>query len=164
MKFWNHLFLIISALILVLLDVSFFSSFQFHEAFFFSTFVILVIFSVVDKKQSYLFFACCLIFFLVALSSLQPAMLIISFLMLPMTLNWLRKRFFPEPTVITSTLYVMVSTLIFNLVAIILGGNFTTESLVALFYFVLLNTLLGFVFYLIYRRVFKRAIGEDIKI
>jgi hypothetical protein len=164
MKFWRYLFLAILALVLVLLDVSFFSNFQIHDGFMLSSFVILIIFSIVDNDNSYLYFACCLIFSLVALSSLEPGLLIINFLILPMVLNWIRHKFFPKPTIYTAILYIFISTMIFNLTALTIGHDFSTQSMVALFYFVGINTVLGFVIHGVYSYFHKRLDSGEIKI
>jgi hypothetical protein len=103
-----------------------------------------------------------LLFFTI-FSSLPIYALLINFLILPASLNIVKKTYLPDPTVFTSFFYFFIASFIFELILIINFKGLNSDGLLTLAYFSFMNSFLGVVLFIIYRSIRKYLTGEVIR-
>jgi hypothetical protein len=87
----------------------------------------------------------------------------IEFLLLPAGLNYVMLRYFPKPRPVTSPIYYIFGTLFFELVLLVWSREFTQSGLLTLSYFVVMNSIVGVICYIIQEKV-KNDFGiEEIR-
>jgi hypothetical protein len=89
--------------------------------------------------------------------------LIVNFLLIPAVLNFVRKKYFPEPNSLTAFFYFVLSTFIFELVLMINFKEFDQQTFLALAYFVVQNTIAGVLIFAVYLAIRKRFVADTIK-
>ena len=106
MNYLKNITLILIAFCLVLFDVAFMSNFQFFGANLLLSAAFLLVFSLFDiQPMRFYVFTFSIVFFFAILSSLPLYVILINFLILPLLLNFFRRRFFPEPTLLTLSVF-----------------------------------------------------------
>jgi hypothetical protein len=164
MKQIRNLIVVVSALVLVLLDVSFFVSIEVYGATILSALSVLLIMAMIDKTKSYYVFSLSLVLFYSIFTSLPLGIIIINFFVLPAMLNLVRVRFFPEPTTITAFFYLLGANLFFESVLMVYSGELNESGWLAFSYFVFLNTVFGLLLFYLYSLAKKRLLRDEIKL
>jgi len=161
MKYFTIFAYILSALILIILDISFFVNFEAYNATLLSSLIVLLILAILDPTRQFFVYALACVLLFSIFSSLPVPFIIFGFFVLPALINIIRIKFFPEPTPFTSGIYFLSGTFLFHLPLIFYGSDYSLSSLTTLIYFALLNTVVAifcFSLYLIMRKRF--SIGE----
>ncbi|MCX6808251.1 MAG: hypothetical protein NTW50_01105 [Candidatus Berkelbacteria bacterium] len=164
MKLFRNILLVVLALSLVLLDVSFFVNFEVNGATFLSSFCVLVVLALVDNSKKYYIFSLALVLFFSLFTSLPLLVIALNFFLLPAFLNFIRLKFFPEPTPFTSLFYFISISVVFEIIIMIYSGSWNSQALLALLYFVLINSAAGVFLFTMYRIIKKRFLLGEIKI
>lgn len=163
MKQIRYFWYIFLGLILVMLDVSFFSNFEVYGASVITSFLVLVILAISDKGDDYIFFSLILVILFSVFSSLPLGVIALNFLAMPMILNLVVKKYFPRPNNFTAVLYFTVATFIFDLVLLIWSRDWNMLGFLAVGYFTVINSLVGWVMNSIYLS-FKKKFTLDNKV
>jgi hypothetical protein len=164
MSVFKKILLICLALATVLLDVSFFSTFEIYGATVISSLAILLTMAITDRNRNYLIYAFSLILFFTIFSSLPLVVIVIEFLALPAGLNYVMTRYFPRPRAVTSPIYYLFGNFIFELVLMVYAKEYNQAGLLTLSYFVVLNSILGVIFYVLLEKVKNDFNIEEIKV
>jgi len=164
MNTFKKIMLIVVALVTVLLDVSFFSSIEIYGATIILSLSILLTMAISDRSRDYLIYAFSLILFFTIFSSLPLIVIAIEFLLLPAGLNYVMIKYFPKPRPVTSPIYYIFGTLFFELVLLVYSKEFTESGLLTLSYFVVINSIVGVICYIIQEKVKNDFKIEDIRI
>jgi len=164
MNTFKKIMLIVAALVTVLLDVSFFSSIEIYGATIILSLSILLTMAISDRSRNYLIYAFSLILFFTIFSSLPLIVIAIEFLLLPTGLNYVMIKYFPKPRPVTSPIYYAFGTLFFELVLLVYSKEFTESGLLTLSYFVVINSIVGVICYIVQEKVKNDFKIEDIRI
>ncbi|MDO8444038.1 MAG: hypothetical protein Q7S80_00850 [bacterium] len=165
MKQLKYLWYLFSGLFLVLLDVSFLSNFDVYGASIITSFLILIIMAISNRDDDYIYFSLILIILFSIFSSLPLGIIAINFLVLPITLNIIIKKYFPRPNHFTIMLYFIFATFIFDLVLLIWSRDWSATGLLAVGYFVVINSFAGWIINSIYFSFKKRfTLETEVKI
>jgi len=143
--------LMLLSLILTLLDVSFFTSIPIAGATIISTYAVIINFSILknnknNNNENFIFEAISLIFFSI-FSSVPIWLLLIAFFIIPGTIFYLRKNYFPAPSIIVSIAFFALANLFFDLILLVYFSEYNLAGLKSLLYFVLINTIIGVAIY-----------------
>lgn len=163
MSIFKKILLVFLALVTVLLDVSFFSAFEVYGATIILSLVILLTMSITDRSRTYLIYAFSLILFFTIFSSLPLFVIALEFLALPVGLNYIVTRYFPRPRPVTSPIYYLFGNFIFELVLMVHGKEYNQAGLLTLSYFVVLNSIIGVICYVLLEKVKNDFNIEDIR-
>lgn len=152
------------ALVLTLLDVSFFSSMPIYDATIVTTFLFVITISLLLFTESFILFAAAAIIFFSIFSSLPAWILVVSFFCIPEIIFYLRKTVVPEPTVPISFFFFIVVNTMFELMLLIYSKEFGRSGFAALGYFVLINSVAGTTLYFISKMFRDRFKISEVKI
>ena len=143
MSYFKNIIIVVSSFLTVLFDVAFFSNFQFFEANILSTIGLIFSLAIFDKKGRWLLL-CSLssVFFFSILSSLPLWVILLDFLLLPVFLNLIRRRFFPEPNVFTMLFFSIPFLALVGTVILASATEFSFPVLKVLLAFVVANQVL----------------------
>jgi hypothetical protein len=162
-KWINILLFGFLALCLVLLDTSFFSFLVLFEAQIIISFVALITFAI--KADDYLtYFSGFVIIFFSIFSSLPVWLIVINFCVLPEIVFYIRKNLLPEPSVFIIPAYFIAVSFSFEFLLFLYSKEFNASGVLAIGYFVLLNTIAGVVVYGVTDKVSKMFKRGEIKI
>ncbi len=145
--------IILLALILVLLDTSFFAVFAISGVSVISSFAILIIFSLLTERNDFVVLALSLVLFLTIFSSLPLWLTIFFFVVLPGMVLYLRKGYLPEPSILISSIYFLLGYGLLGIFLIIIGNSLTSEVVTAFLSFWAINTIAGVVLYALTSRL-----------
>lgn len=163
MRLFKAVLLLLGAVFLVLLDVSFFANLTLGGANLMSCFIFAVLFSLtLDEK--YLIFIISSALALTFLSSLPVLTILLGMILLPAALRFLRESFFPEPTVLTFPIYIISASLIFELLLIATAGEFSAAAILPVFYFILINSIVATIAFAICAKAGRALSPNKIKI
>jgi len=152
-------------LLLVLLDVSFLSNFEIYGASIITSFLTLIIMTISDRGDDYIYFSLILILLFSIFSSLPLGVIVINFLVLPSVLNLVVREYFPRPNHVTVMLYFILTTLIFDLVLLVWSRYWSATGLLAVGYFVLINSFAGWIINFIYLSLKRKfTLDTEVKI
>jgi len=159
MKFHYIIFLFLFAVILVLLDTSFFSFLALFDASIISSFSFLVFFTLNDKNlNKVLLFASFLAVLFSAFSSLSVLVIMINFIFLPTVMFYLRKNYFSDINQFVVIFILLLINLLFDLVIIFSYQlPWDLNILYQLMSFILINTLFQ-IFIFSFSWMYKRKI------
>ncbi|MEI7791884.1 MAG: hypothetical protein WCI57_00130 [Candidatus Berkelbacteria bacterium] len=163
MNIFKKILLVCLALATVLLDVSFFSAFEIYGATIISSLAVLLTMAITDRSRNYLIYVFSLILFFTIFSSLPLLVIALEFLALPVGLNYVMTRYFPRPKAVTSPVYYLFGNFIFELVLLVYSKEYNQAGLLTLSYFVVLNSILGVIFYILQEKVKNDFNIEEIK-
>lgn len=136
------------AFLLTLLDVAFFSNLSVYGATIISTFLVAIIFSLDDKWENLVVFCSFSLLFYSIFSSVQVVVLFFVFYILPFMVHYLRKNYFRETSAIFSVAYFAPALAIFDLTLMISTKQWGIEAILALCYFVIINSIFGILIYI----------------
>ncbi|MFA6963366.1 MAG: hypothetical protein WC227_01475 [Patescibacteria group bacterium] len=163
MNYFKNIIIILASFLTVLFDVAFFSNFQFFEANVLSCVAILFTLAIFDKKGRWLLlYALSTVFFFAILSSLPLWVILLDFLLLPVFLNLIRRRFFPEPNVFTLLFFSIPFLALLGTVILASATEFSFPVLKVLLAFVVANQVLVSLvagFYLLVGNFYLKRIG-----
>lgn len=163
MKLYKIILLLVGAIFLVLLDVSFFANLTIGGANLMFSFIFAVLLSLtLDEK--YLIFIISAALALTFLSSLPVFTILSGIVFLPMALRFLRESFFPEPTTLTFSIYFVPASLIFEVLLLATAGEFLKAAILPVFYFILINSVMAVAVFAILAKVRKVLSPSKIKI
>lgn len=154
---------IFAALFLTVLDVSFFSGLQIYGASLLISFVVLIIFALVGQQENWLVFSFGLIFSFAIFSSLPSIVLVINFFLVPAVINFVRRKYLPEPTLFSSISYFVVASLLFELMLVVYFREFDQQVALACSYFVVINSICGMILFGLYLKMRKKFVSSEIK-
>jgi len=159
MKFHYIIFLFLFAVILVLLDTSFFSFLTLFDASIISSFSFLVFFTLNDKNlNKVLLFASFLAVLFSAFSSLSVLVIMINFIFLPTVMFYLRKNYFSDINQFVVIFILLLINFLFDLVIIFSYQlPWDLNILYQLMSFILINTLFQ-IFIFSFSWMYKRKI------
>lgn len=164
MKFFRKFLIVLFAFVLTLLDVSFFSNLTVGGSTIISTYVFITIFSLIgDSSISLVFSLSCVLFF-VAFSSVPLFSILLLFFVFPAIIVYLRKNYFPEPSVLLSAIFFLVANLVLELFMLFNAKEFSEAALQTLLYFVIINSIFGVIAFYFTKRIRKKFGREMIKI
>lgn len=163
MKMIKILFLFCGAILLVLLDVSFFANLTIGGANLMSSFIFVIMSSLILDQKYLVFIISCALAFTI-LSSLPVIMILLGIVVLPVALHFFQESFFPEPTILTFPIYFVSASLIFELLLLITAKEFSIAAVLPIIYFILINSVAATVVFAILARVRKVLSPNKIKI
>jgi len=163
MRLFKAVLLLLGAVFLVLLDVSFFANLTFGGANIMSCFIFAILLSLtLDEK--YLVFIISSALALTFLSSLPVLTILLGMILLPAALRFLRESFFPEPTVLTFPIYIVSASLMFELLLVATAGEFSMAAVLPVVYFVLINSIAATAIFVICAKASRALSPNKIKI
>lgn len=163
MKLIKLLGFIVLSLASTLLDVSFFSALPFHEATIISTLSIIIILALLGNLKNEISFSFSAIIFFSLFSSVPVWYLVLTFMIIPTLVLYLRKSYLPDLSVLAATPFFIGLNLIFQLgLTLIVVGGWNNAAFNALGYFVLVNTVSGLLLYFLIKIIFARLEREKI--
>ncbi|MEI8143075.1 MAG: hypothetical protein WCG48_00420 [Candidatus Berkelbacteria bacterium] len=139
----NNLYLIGLSLVLVFLDIAFFSFLDLYGGTIFLSLVVVILVSLFWGQQKTLIFGLSSMIFLTILSSLPLIVILVGFLLVPMFIAFLRKRVLPELPVIGAVPIIVAPLIIFELCFIIVTGSYFVGAFLTASFFVVLNATIG---------------------
>ena len=161
----KYFWYLIIGLLSVLLDVSFLSNFEVYGASVITSFLILIILAISDKGDDYIYFALLLVILFSIFSSLPLGVIAFDLLVLPIALNLVIKKYFPRPNNFTALFYFILATFAFDLFLLIWSRDWSMTGFLAVGYFVVINSLAGWMIYFIYNAIRKKfMLDTEIKI
>lgn len=162
---WKKIiFLLIFALCLTVLDVSFFAALSVSGATFISSLAVVMIYALLRKEGDYLALGIFLTLFYSVFSSVPVWFIVITFVGIPSLVIFLRNSYFPEPSGIFAFLFFLLYYLIFEFVLLLIFKELNSEGGRILVYFILLNSITSIIIYQTVRLVRKKFRIEEIKI
>lgn len=147
MKWFRTITIGALVLLLTLLDVAFFSNLPVYGATIIVTFLVAIIFSLNNKWENLIIFSSFAFLFYSIFSSVSVLVLFFVFYILPFAIHYLRKNYFRDTSAIFSIAYFAPALLIFDLSLMISTKQWGTEAILALCYFVLINSVFGIIIY-----------------
>jgi hypothetical protein len=135
------------ALLLTLLDVTFFSNLSVYGATIITTFIVVVIFALDKKWESLILFSSFSFILYSVFSSVPVLVLVFIFYILPFFIHYLRKNYFRDVSAFFSIAYFVPSLFLFDLSLMIATKQWGVEAVLALCYFVIINSVFGIVIY-----------------
>lgn len=163
MKFLFKIILIIVPFILTLLDVSFFSQFSIFGATILSLYSILLIYSFLGEFANFLILATSSIFLFSIFSSVPVWLIFISFFIIPSVIFYLRKNFFPDSSILFVSSIFLLSNFIFQFLLLAYSREWNNQGLLALAYFVFLNSFFGILIFLFAKKMLKKYKRNEVK-
>jgi len=163
MNLSKTLLLIILAFILSILDASFFSFLPVFGATIITSYVTIINFSITEKTNDFLVFTLSVIFFFSAFSSLPVWLIVGVFFILPSLIFFIKKTYFPEPSVFSSFAFFVLGTLLFGIISLIFTKGWTMQGIVSVLYFIILNSAFGVGIYYFSRSIRRKFTRKDIK-
>ena len=153
MKWIKYTILILTPALLILLDTTFFSSLTIKNASIISVFQFLIIFSLIADTRNFLIFTTSSVFFFSVFSSLAPFLIFILLFILPSLILFLRKNHLPLPSVPIAIVFFILANFIFEIILLLYYKQWRVEGFSVLYYFVLINSILGVAFYYIFHLI-----------
>lgn len=165
MKLFKIIIFGILALLLTLLDVAFFSNLPVYGATIVSTFLVAIIFSLDNKWENLVLFGSFSLLFYSVFSSVPILVLAFVFYILPFAVHYLRKNYFRDTSAVFSIAYFAPVLLLFDLSLMIATKQWGAEAVLALCYFVLINSVFGVIIYAPTLRIHRAlTLGKEIKV
>ncbi|MCL5410399.1 MAG: hypothetical protein M1324_00905 [Patescibacteria group bacterium] len=164
MKITKNFFLIFFAFVFSILDTSFFSFLPIiGEVTIISAYVAIIYFSISGQINDFLIFTIAVIFFFSAFSSLPVWLVVLTFLLVPYFIFYIRKKYFPEPSILSSLAFFGSGTFLFALTSIIYSKEWNGKNIFTSFCFVLINSAFGVLLYYVSKNIRKKLTRKDIK-
>ena len=148
----RNIFIFLMALLLVFLDVYFFSFLSIRGISILSSFLVLIIFSLLLNRD-YIVLALSMIIFLTIFSSLNIFILFLLYLILPTLVVYLRKKYLPEPSVLYSFFYFLFLTFLVGICLMFDPNQISADFLLVALYFSGLNTIFGVIFFALTKKI-----------
>lgn len=152
MNFIKGLVLTICALVLSLLDTSFFSAMPLFGATIISTFVFAMVLCVSKDQNILIYYSVSSVFFFSIFSSLPVWLIVVVFLLIPYILFFIRKKYFPKQSIPSSIPFFMAGTLIFSFILLVYNKQWDIDGVIVVIYFMIINSALGMGLYYILAR------------
>lgn len=166
MNWKKNLFLSLFALILVLLDISFFSAISLNGATIISTYILIINFALLtnpkDYHNNFTFFEVTSLIGFSVFSSVPITILFFAFFIVPAIIVFLRKNYFPMPSILNSVVFFFLSNIIFEFLFVLYQKQINQTGIELIAYFSIINTLFGVFVYYISNRIKPRNL--EIKI
>lgn len=140
-------------LALVLLDVSFLSNFEIYGATIVTSFIFLVILAISDRLQDFMYFSLSLVILFAVFSSLSLAVILLNFVLLPLVISYVRRKYLHVPNKFAAILYFLIATFCFEFILVAAAKEFNQAGALMIGYFTILNTFLGFFINIFYRSI-----------
>ena len=163
MNITKSLLLITLAFILSILDTSFFSFIPILGTTIISSYAAIINFSIAEKINDFLIFTIAVIFFFSSFSSLPVWLIVMVFLIFPSIMFYVKKTYFPEPSVISSFAFFVSGTLLFALTSLIYTNGWNREGTIASLYFIAINSAFGVLIYYLLRNIKRKITRKEIK-
>lgn len=163
MNYTKAILLVICAFVLSLLDTSFFSAMPLFGATIISAFVLALTLSMFDQVNVLLTYVISAILFFSVFSSLPIHFIVLGFFLIPYLILFIRKKYFPQSSVLSSIPFFVFGTLFFSLMLLLNNRQWNLDGLVVLIYFVLLNSAIGMGLYYLIRKFQKDFSRKEIK-
>lgn len=150
MKLIYYFLLIALAFISTLLDTSFFSFLEIYYAIILISLGILISLPMLDIKKGTVIYATLLILFFTIFSSLQIWFLFLIFILIPLIVFYLNRRFAFEHSKILIVLVFILCNFLFQFSLAAVSQNFSTQAFISVISFTLINTISGIlIFYIL---------------
>lgn len=162
LKFFWFLFL---GFTLVLFDVSFLSNFELYGASILTSFLTLIMLIISGREDDYISFSLILILLFSIFSSLPLATIVINFLVLPLAINLVLRKYFPRPNNFSALFYFVFATFVFDFVLLVWSGEWNATGFLAVGYFTVINSLAGWALNSVYLSFKKKfTLDTEVKI
>lgn len=159
MNYTKALVLTFCSLALCLLDTSFFSAMPLFGATVIGTFALALVLSVSKNQSVLLYYSISSVFFFSIFSSLPVWLIVIVLLLLPYILFFIRKKYFPQLSILSSIPFFMTGTLIFSGLLLVYNKEWSMDGLAVVVYFMLINSAIGTGLHYIFER-WERDFGR----
>jgi len=165
MKPIKFILFVFLGLILVLLDVSFFSFITVMGASIITSFLVLIMMAITDRKKDFAYFSLLLVLYFSIFSSLPLFLIGLNILILPLAMNFVMKKYFRSPNVYASSIYFFIASFVFEFSFLVWVGEWNLNGYMAVLSFVLINTMAGFLLNFLYHKAQNRLLADfEIKI
>ena len=161
---FKNIGIVILALLLVFVDVCFFGFLPLGGISILSSFLVLVTFALLFDQEKFLIFALSLVIWLSIFSSLPTWVILAVYVLIPSTIVFLRKNYLPEPSIFIALFYFFVSTLLTGLFFMIDSMEWNDSSLALILFFSLINTIAGFIIFVVFKSYRQRSMSSSIKL
>lgn len=157
MTLFTYFIIPLLALILAVLDTSFFSFHELLGATVITSFSAGIILAVLGLRKHWLLFAASSLLFFTAFSSLPLYILIAVFLGLPLLIFYIKNKIFFESSLLVTIVIFTLSNFAFRL--LILPASYSMEKsiIISTFAFTILNTLAGIIFFVLAKKMLIRS-------
>lgn len=163
MKISKVIIIILFAFLLSILDTSFFSFLPIFGATIISSYDFIINFSIMGKSRDFVFFTTVVVFFFSIFSSLPIWFVVLSFLVVPYAIFYVRNVYFTDPSVLASSMFFGIATFVFSFISMIYRKSWSESGIVALIYFVIINSVFGVALYYLSKRIRKNFTRAEIK-
>ena len=165
MNYLKLLFLVFLSLLVTLLDVSFFSALPVAGATVVLSISMIVTWALTGKFEEFVVYSLGAIFFFAIFSSLSIWFLLFGFFLLPGLIVFLRKNYFPEPSLLIAFVYFLAFNILFFSSLLLFSGELFKAGASTVFYTsVLINSGAGFFLYSLSKTMKTRSHRERIKV
>lgn len=155
MKLLYYIFILLLAFLSALLDTSFFSFLEFYHATILSSLAILISLPMLDIKKGTVIFATLLILFFTIFSSLQVWFLFLIFIIIPLIVFYLNRRFAFDHSKILIILVFLLCNFLFQFGLAMVSQDFSTSAFISVISFTIINTFTGFFIFYILKTIRK---------
>lgn len=150
MKLLYYIFILLLAFVSTLLDTSFFSFLEIYYATILISLGILISLPMLEIKKGTVIYATLLILFFTIFSSLQIWFLFLIFIIIPLIVFYLNRRFAFEHSKILIVLVFILCNFLFQFSLAAVSQNFSTQAFISVISFTLINTISGIlIFYVL---------------
>ncbi len=148
------------AFIVSVLDTSFFAFYEIFNSTIISSFLILIILVISDRKKVSLYFGSFCILFLSAFSSLPIYSMFLAYMGIPLIIFYIRQKIYFESNLFPALFVIFIANSLFRLLLLPLSDFQAESTIISLFSFPIINTLIGLVLFVMAKKYFfnKKAL------
>jgi hypothetical protein len=155
--------LVCIAFVASLMDTSFFSFLPIFGATLLLAYVIALNFALTTRLENLSTYAIPTVFFYSIFSSLPIWLVVLVFFVIPSIVLLIKNKYFPEPSTLSSAIFFVSGTLLFSIILLLYGGDFSLNSMATGIYFTLINSLAGVIMFYLTQKFRKTFSRKDIK-
>lgn len=164
MKYFRFTLIILLAFIAVLFDTYFFGLVNFDNASILSSLALVIVFALFNFQSEFMLLSLAIIILLSIMSSLPVWFIPIGYLVVPGILIYIKTSYLPDTSLFAIFLSICLTCLIFELALMVIMRSFDAVAFSTLGYFILINSSVTMIIYLIARQVKKNFIRGEIKL
>jgi len=153
MNYILYILMPILALVLTILDTSFFSFWEVWNTTIISTFCMLMVVVMFGHRRASLVFGAFCTLFLAVFSSVPVYLLMITFFIIPLLVFYIRDKVFFEANYIPALIVFLLSGFIFRLILLPLNPEFNKDVLLSIVSFPIVNAIFSLLIFAVYKRI-----------
>lgn len=160
MKLSKLLLYILLGLVLVIMDLTFFSYIEIYGASLITSLVVLTMLALSSKNDDYIYFGLILVILFSIFSSVPLFVIGLNFVLVPATINYVIKKYLPSPSTLTAVLYFIFVAFLFEFSLLVWSSEWSVVGFKAVGYFVMINAILGTIINVLYTKAKNFFLSE----